>query len=125
MISRMNWKRGVLMALAFAAWCSVATVALAEEVTDQNVAERIATMKTPQDHEAIAAFFKGKASAEAAAVKEHEAMLASWKKSTAGRSLITMTNHCESAIAAHKKLQKDYEALAAEHEEMAKEAAGK
>jgi len=114
--------RGLLATLAFAALSSLAAPAIADEVTEQNVAERIATMKTPQDHEAIAAFFKAQAAAEGVKVKEHETMLASWKKTVAGRSLVNMIQHCESALAAHKKLQKDYEAMAAAHVTMAHEA---
>ena len=123
MNSKMNWTRGFLAALAFTALSSLAVAAIADEVNEQNVAERIATMKTAQDHEAIAAFFKSQAAAEGEKVAEHKAMLASWKKSVSGRSLTHMTRHCEDALAAHQKLQKDYEALAAAHEKMAKEAA--
>ena len=120
-----NWTRGFLAAVAFAALSSIAVVAIADEVTEQNVAERIAAAKTPQEHEAIATFFKGQAAAAGEKAKEHEAMLGSWKKSTSGRSLNVMRQHCEDAIASYKKLQKDYEALADEHEKMAKKAAGK
>lgn len=120
-----NWTRGFLAAVAFAALSSIAAVAIADDVTDQNVAERIAAAKTPQEHEAIATFFKGQAAAAGEKVKEHQGMLASWKKATSGRSLNVMRQHCEDAITSYKKLQKDYEALADEHEKMAKKAGGK
>jgi hypothetical protein len=120
-----NWTTAAFAALAFLALSTVPTRVTAQEVTEQNVAERIATMKTPQDHEAIAAFFKAQAAAAGEQVKEHEAMLASWKKSISGHSLVTMTQHCEGLIASYKKLQKDYEALAEAHYKMGKAAAGK
>jgi hypothetical protein len=120
-----NWTTAAFAAFAVLALGTVATRATAQEVTEQNVAERIATMKTPQDHEAIAAYFKKQAAAAAEQVKEHEAMLASWKKSMSGRSLVNMEHHCEGLISAYKKIQKDDEALAQLHENMAKAAAGK
>ena len=120
-----NWKGVAFAALAFLALSTVPVAATAQEVTEQNVAERIATMKTKQDHEAIAAFFKAQAAKAGEEVKTHEAMLASWKKSIMGHSLVTMTQHCEGLIASYKKLQKDYEAMAAEHLKMAQAAAGK
>jgi hypothetical protein len=120
-----NWTTAAFAALAFLALSTVPTRVTAQEVTEQNVAERIATMKTAQDHEAIAAFFKAQAAAAGEQVKIHEAMLASWKKSISGHSLVTMTQHCEGLIASYKKLQKDNEALAEAHEKMAKAAAGK
>ncbi len=118
----MNWKRGLLAATAFVALSSLAVVATAEDVTEQNVAERVATAKTAPEHEAIAAFFKAQATAAGDKVKEHEAMLASWEKGTSGRSLNVMRQHCQDAIASYKKLQKDYTAMAAEQETLAKKA---
>ncbi len=121
----MNLTRGPLIALAFAVLTTGAAVAVAADVTDQNVAERIASAKTAEDHHALAAYFKGQAAAAAGKVKEHEAMLASWQKTTAGGSLEVMRQHCKSAIAAQKKLQKDYEALAEAQEQAAKKAGAK
>jgi len=117
-----NCKRGFLAALALAALSSLAAVAIAEDITDQNVAERVATAKTAPEHDAIAAFFKAQATAAGDKVKEHEAMLATWEKGTSGRSIIVMRQHCQDAIASYKKLQKDYAAMAAEQEALAKKA---
>jgi hypothetical protein len=119
------WTTGAFATLAFCALSTAPTFVSAQEVTEANVAERIATMKTQQDHEAIAAYFKKQAAAAAEQVKEHEAMLASWKKTVSGRSLVNMQRHCEGLISAYKKIQKDDEALAQLHENMAKAAAGK
>jgi len=111
--------------MAFVAVSSLATVTLAQDVTEQNVADRVASAKTAQDHEALATFFKGQAATAGEKLKEHEAMLGTWKKTTSGRSLNVMRQHCEDAIASYKKLQKDYEAMATEQEKMAKKAGGK
>jgi hypothetical protein len=119
------WKRGFLTALAFAALSSVAAMAIADEVTESNVADRIAAAKTAQDHDAVAKFFRSEATAAGEKVKLHEAMLGSWTKSVAGKSLEQMRRHCQDIIAASKKVQKDYEALANEHEKLAKHAGGK
>jgi len=120
-----NWTRGFVAALAFAACGSVATVALAQNVTAQNVAERVTAARTGQEHEALASFFKGQAASAGEKVKEHETMLASWQKTTSGRSIVVMRQHCQDAITSYKKLQKDYEAMANEQEKLAKEAGGK
>lgn len=123
-MSRSSWARGFLAAFAFVAVSSLATVTLAQDITDQNVADRVASAKTAQDHEAIATFFKGQAATAGEKVKEHEAMLGSWKNAS-GRSMNVMRQHCEDAITSYKKLQKDYTAMAAEQEKLAKKAGGK
>jgi hypothetical protein len=117
-----NRMRGLMAAVALVAVSSLATVAPAQDVTEGNVAERVAAAKTAPEHEAIAAFFKAQATAAGDKVKEHEAMLASWEKGTSGRSLSVMRQHCQDAIASYKKLQKDYTAMAAEQETLAKKA---
>jgi len=122
---RSNWTRGFVAALAFTACSSVAAATLAQGVTDQNVAERVAAAKTAQEHEALATFFKGEAAAAGDKVKEHESMLASWQKTTSGRSIVVMRQHCQNAITSYKRLQKDYQAMAEEQEKLAKEAGGK
>ena len=124
-MSRSSWTRGFLAAVAFVAVSSLAIVTLAQDVTEQNVAERVASAKTAQDHEAIATFFKAQAAKAGEQAKEHEAMVGTWKATTAGRGLYAMRQHCEANIASYKKLQKDYEAMAAEEEKMAKKAGAK
>ena len=124
-MSRSSWARGFLAAFAFVAVSSLATVVLAQDVTEENVADRVASAKTAQDHEAIATFFKGQAEAARKQAMEHEAMVSKWNTTTAGHSLVAMRQHCEGNIAAYKKLQKDYEGMAIEEEKMAKKAGGK
>ena len=124
-MSRSSWARGSLAAFTLVAVSSLTTVALAQDVTEQNVAERVASAKTAQDHQALATFFKGQAATAGEKVKEHQAMLGTWKETTSGRGLIAMRQHCEANIASYKKLQKDYQAMAAEEEKMAKKAGTK
>lgn len=92
----------------------------ADRVTDANVTEAIASAKTSQDHGAIAAYFKEQAAAQAEKVKLHEAMLKSWEKTVAGRSLENMRKHCNDLIASFRKAQKAYEAMAEMHAHMGK-----
>lgn len=90
-----------------------ATQALAADtVTDANVAEAIAAAKTPQDHEALAAYFRAQAAAQGEKVKLHEAMLKSWDKIVSGNSLVHMRQHCNDLIASSRKMQKAHEAMA-------------
>ncbi len=85
-------------------------------VTDENVVERIAQAKTPAEHEAIAAYYKAQAAVAASKVKEHEAMVKAYSSKT-------MNRHCESLLQTYRAQQKDLEALAKDHEDMAKAAA--
>ncbi len=92
----------------------------ADAVTDANVAAAIAAAKTQQDHDAIAAYFRAQAAAEADKVKLHEAMLKSWEKTVSGRSLEVMRRHCNDLIASFRKMQKSYEMMAQQEEKMGK-----
>ena len=85
-------------------------------VTDDNIVERISTMKTAADHQAIAAYYQGKADAAAAKVKEHEAMVKAYKGKT-------MDRHCESLLQTYRQQKADFENLAKDHSEMAAAAA--
>ena len=89
-------------------------------ITEQNVAEHLASAHSAQDHQAIAAFFRSEAAAAGDHLKMHEAMLASWEKSVAGRSLQVMREHCHAIMRSLTQMQKDYEAMAQEHEKLAK-----
>ncbi len=99
------------------------SVAGAAEITDENVAEHVATAKTAAEHQALASFFRAKAAEEGERVKRHEKMLAHYKQG-GGKPYLHMTEHCQDIISTARQLQKDYEMLAAAHEESAKVAAG-
>lgn len=82
-------------------------------VTDANVVERITTMKTPADHQAIAAYYQAKA--DATDVKLHEAMV----KAYGGSGMKTMNRHCELLLQTARQQKAEYESLAKEHADMA------
>ena len=124
--SAVKWMGGALGAVLLffvliATWS--VPVAGAAEITDENVAEYIGTAKTAADHQALATFFRAKAAEEGQRVKRHEKMLAHYKQG-GGKPYIHMIGHCEDIIKTARQLQKDYEMLAAAHEESAKVAAG-
>ena len=101
----------VLTALTIGMTAPTQAVA-ADTITDANVADAIAAAKTPQDHEAIATYFRAQAAAQGEKVKLHEAMLKSWEKTVRGKSLEHMRRHCNDLIASTRKMQKAYEAMA-------------
>lgn len=117
-----------MQALALAAamcaaltFTSVAPLAAADTITEANVAEHVASAKTPADHQALATYFNGQASAAGDKAKSHERMLETVKKT--GRPSSAWKTHCKSLIKMYKNLQKDFESMAKEHEELAKKAA--
>jgi len=103
--------------LAIAITTAFASPVLAQ-VTEQNVAAKIAAATTPADHEAIAAFYRSEAAAAAAKVKTHEAMAASYK--TAGKFGPGLADHCQTLIREYTAAEKDYTKLAEQHEALAK-----
>lgn len=87
------------------------------DVTDDSVVEQVQAAKTAADHEALAAYFRAQAAAAAANAKKHEAMTMPM-----GGSRDIWANHCKSLVKTFNEQQKDYTALAAEQEKLAKEA---
>ena len=103
----------LLIPFAEGAW---AQAGAAGPVTDANIVERITTMKTAADHQAIATYYQGKAAEAAAKVKEHEEMLKAYGSKT-------MDRHCQSLLQTYRTQKADFESLAKEHSEMAAAAA--
>jgi hypothetical protein len=97
----------VLLAVSQAVW------AQAGPVTDDTIVERITTMKTPADHQAIAAYYQTKAAAAAVEVTRHEAMV----KAYGGN------RHCDQLLWTARQRNTEYESLAKEHADMAAAAA--
>ena len=108
-----------LLLLATSPWPIQA--AQAGPVTGDNVAQRVATAKTAEDHEALAAYYRAQAADKAGQVKRHEAMLKSYEN-VAGTSKEVMRNHCQMLLQSYRRQQEEYEALAQEHERLAKSA---
>jgi hypothetical protein len=74
---------------------------------------------TPEQHRALADYYREKAAAARAAVATHKSMAASY----AGGKLAhraQMQEHCNKIIAANEALAKEYDALAAMHDADAK-----
>ncbi len=90
-----------------------------EPITADTVAQRLAAAKTAHDHEELAAYFRSEAAATAEDAKRHEAMLKSYDWGW-GVTKEVMRNHCQSLIAADRKAQQAFEALAQEHEKLVK-----
>jgi type III secretory pathway component EscR len=110
----------VLLTLLLAA---PATVAVAETVTDANVAELTATAKTAADHEALAAYYQEEAKEASAEAKFHENMLRRWSGPAPGKqSFNAMKPHCERLIKSYQEAAESYEALAKLHTQLAEEA---
>ncbi|MFI5396015.1 MAG: hypothetical protein ACHQ9S_10820 [Candidatus Binatia bacterium] len=106
-------------------WATLLTIAppsarAAEPITADTVAQRVAAAKTARDHEELAAYFRSQAAAMGEDAKRHEAMLKSYDW-VWGVTKEVMRNHCQSLIASDRKAQQALEALAQEHEKLAKE----
>lgn len=107
---------------AFALGLAWAGASYADTITEDNVAQHIAAAKTPQDHQDIANFYTAQAAAAAAKVKLHQQMDSAYKSGQSGKTEAKFHEHCKDLIASYTREQKDNEALAKEHEAMAKAA---
>ncbi|MGH7789936.1 MAG: hypothetical protein ACRERC_23920 [Candidatus Binatia bacterium] len=104
-------------ALAVALMCGgLAPAALADAITDDNVAEMVEAAKTPADHEALAAYFNAKSEQALASVKRHEKM----SNAFSGKQRPSWEAHCSGLIRGFKEQAKDYAALAREQAALAK-----
>ncbi|MBI1818116.1 MAG: hypothetical protein HYR72_24310 [Deltaproteobacteria bacterium] len=123
-MANITWSRSVrygLGALGLAGLLSVGQAAWAQAtpVTDDNIVERITTMKTPAEHQAIAAYYQTKAAAASAEVARHEAMV----KAYGGTGMKTMNRHCDLLYQTALQEKTEYESLAKDHADMAASAA--
>ena len=108
---------------------SLATVALAAVVafphtgyagSTKNLATLAAeSASTPEQHLALAEYYKDKAAEAQAEVKLHEGMALSYSSRSPGAAA-GMANHCNSLAKSAKAEAADYEAMAAFHEAEAK-----
>ena len=110
-----------LLVVVVAAWMfrPVTTLSAGEE-TDLD--KMISSAKTASDHEAIAAEYERRAAAANAKAAEHAEMGAAYKK--AGGALVEkqhIDKHCDILADLYKKVAKEFEVLAKDHEAMAKE----
>jgi len=100
------------------------SAAIAETVTDANVAELTAKAETAADHEAIAAYYRAEAKEALEQVKFHEAMAkrGTGPSAPGKQAFNAMKPHCENLIRAYQAAAENYEALAKLHDQLAKEA---
>ncbi|HLE57048.1 MAG TPA: hypothetical protein VJB15_08195, partial [Rhodothermia bacterium] len=96
----------ILAVLALLAFGRPVLSAEGGAVTDDNLAQSIASATTAADHEALAAYFRGKAAESAERVKRHEAMIKSYEK-IGGRPFQVWKPHCDSLIHTAREAQKD------------------
>lgn len=126
-VSQLSHRTRALSVIAgFVLWTTLLPLApplarAGEPITADTVAPRVAAAKTAQDHEELAAYFRSQAAAMAEDAKRHEAMQKSYDWGW-GVTKEVMRNHCESLIASNHKAEQAFEALAQEHEKLAKEA---
>ncbi len=96
----------------------------AAEITDANVVEMVGAAKTPEDHQALAAYFTAKAAQAGENAKMHETMLNSFQGGSKPQAAVLWKNHCNSLIRSFRSEQKDYQALAKEQETIASTLSG-
>ena len=86
------------------------------QVTDDNVVQQLQSAKTAADHQALADYFNGKASAAAANATRHEQMAGVSQRGSAD----VWRQHCGDLVKTFRKQEADYKALAKQQEQLAK-----
>jgi uncharacterized protein YxeA len=122
----------ILSSIVVLAIVALASVAQAQpnpqKLTKQQLNSLIATAKTPAEHRRIAEYYSAKALDYQAQAKEHEQMVAAYKANSSlstNKNQASTISHCEYFVTTFEALAKNSQELAAEHEQMATEAAGK
>ena len=111
-----QWKRALAVALIVSAWLGWggAVARAADAITDDNVNQAISAAKTPEDHQALAAYFTSKAEAALANAKKHDDMAKSFAPSK------SMAAHCAALAANDRRQAKEYTAMAKAQDRLAK-----
>jgi hypothetical protein len=94
----------------------------ADPVTQDNVAEKLASASTAADHAALATYFRAEAAKAGAEVERHEKMLSSIR-TKGGKPYRNNRGHCRNLIRSNRLEQEAFEDLASEQEIEAKETA--
>ena len=114
----MTGRRVLSMMFALALLGAAPTFSRAADTT--SLEELAAGMAdTPEEHKAVAAFYRGKAEEARAEATRHRTM----GKTYAGGKYVqkkAMEGHCEGLVASYESIAKQYDELAAEHEASAK-----
>jgi hypothetical protein len=128
-----NWKRAIASPVVLA-MLMVLSVGQAPAVEQKGVLSRkdvkalIANAKTPEDHMKLARHFTAKAAQHEAEAKEHEELAVEYKRNphlaTSKHPMASNTaEHCQYFAEHCRKAAQELHAVAAAHEEMAKNAA--
>lgn len=103
-----------------------AAQATPKKLTKKELNSLIATAKTPQDHEKLAAYYRAQAAAAKAMVAEHEKMALEYEKNPASHMRMKSPeplDYCRTLVRIYGDEARQYAALAAYHEKMAQQAA--
>jgi hypothetical protein len=89
---------------------------------DQNASIEELTAKlasTPEEHHAVAEYYRAKAADARAEAQKHRTMAATYTGSKYVQKQ-AMADHCQKLVATYEALAADYDALAADHDASAK-----
>jgi hypothetical protein len=86
----------------------------------KSIEQMITEAKTPEDHEAIAAFYEKEAQAAHQQHAEHQKMKDAYARVSGVKMPTGMVAHCDTVAKKYEEIAKEYEALAKSHKEMAK-----
>lgn len=108
---------GVLLAVG------IALSGCADLITSpsRTMQQQIEAARTPADHEALAAYYVKEAADARGKAEDHRKMgksYASWP--AGGRGGGSWSAHCNASAASYEDIAKRYDAMAAEHRQMAK-----
>jgi hypothetical protein len=109
-------------AVLLVAWAGSAARA-AEAITDDTVDAAVAAAKTPEEHNALAAYFTAKAEAAVAAADRHAGMGRAHPFTGKAHNQ-QWGQHCNNLIKTYKQQARDYLALAKEQQAAATRAEG-
>jgi hypothetical protein len=110
--------RTLLVALCIAGAVAFGTVAGAQTVTDDNVAEMMQSASKPADFQALSAYFNEKTAQATAAATRHKKMLAAVGQA-GGKPPYVWTSHCQRLIRESTAQAADYAAMANAYKKLA------
>ena len=85
--------------------------------------QRIESARTQADHESLAAYYDREAAAARASAAQHRKMATTYQGNIGGgRGGANMASHCNEIVRNQEAIATEYEAMAATHRQMGKEA---
>ena len=120
----MNRKLNGLRRLGLALIVGAALAGCASEpiVASAEMAQKIEAARTPADHEAIASHYTKEAAVAKSIAESHRKMARAYQGQIYQRGGAGMAAHCHSIVRAQETAAGEYEALAAMHRDMARQA---